>query len=45
MYDKKGGYPSGHYLVGRDIPLGVYVLTARDRKTAYVQLYPSLCKI
>ena len=37
-------YPSGQYLVGRDIPLGGYILTARDGKTAYVQLYPSYAK-
>lgn len=46
MYDKeKGIYPAGQYLVGRDIPLGGYVLTARDGKTAYVQLYPSMQSI
>ena len=45
MYDKeKGIYPAGQYLVGRDIPLGGYVLTARDGKTAYIQLYPSYAK-
>ena len=45
MYDReKGIYPAGQYLVGRDIPLGGYVLTARDGKTAYVQLYPSYAK-
>ena len=45
MYDKeKVIYPSGQYLVGRDIPLGGYILTARDGKTAYVQLYPSYAK-
>lgn len=32
MYDKeKGIYPSGGYLVGRDLPLGGYVFTAKKR--------------
>lgn len=45
MYDKeKGIYPAGQYLVGRDIPLGGYILTARNEKTGYVQLYPSYAK-
>lgn len=45
MYDKeKGIYPSGQYLVGRDLPLGGYVLTARNEDRAYVQLYPSYAK-
>lgn len=45
MYDKeKGIYPSGQYLVGRDLPLGGYILTAKSEETAYVQLYPSYAK-
>ena len=45
MYDKeKGIYPAGQYLVGRDIPLGGYVITARNDKTGYVQLYPNYAK-
>lgn len=33
MYDKeKGIYPSGGYLVGRDLPLGGYVFTAKTVK-------------
>lgn len=45
MYDReKGIYPAGQYLVGRDIPLGGYILTARNGKTASVTLYPSYTK-
>lgn len=45
MFDReKGIYPSGQYLVGRDIPLGGYVLTSRGNTDAYVQLYPSYKK-
>lgn len=45
MYDKeKGIYPGEQYLVGRDIPLGGYILSARDNKIAYVQLYPNYAK-
>lgn len=33
MYDKeKGIYPAGQYLVGRDIPLGGYILTTVDKQ-------------
>ncbi len=42
MYNKeKGIYPAGQYLVGRDLPLGGYILTSRKDKTGYIQLYPS----
>lgn len=42
MFDKeKGIYPAGQYLVGRDIPLGGYILTSKGENTAYVSLYPS----
>lgn len=45
MFDReKGIYPSGQYLVGRDIPLGGYILTSRGSNEAYVQLYPSYKK-
>ena len=45
MYDReKGIYPAGQYLVGRDIPLGGYILTARSGKTGSVILYPSYVK-
>ncbi len=42
MYDKeKGIYPSGHYLVGRDLPLGGYILTAKQGKRGSVELFSS----
>lgn len=45
MFDReKGIYPSGQYLVGRDIPLGGYILTSRGDNTAYVQLYQNYAK-
>lgn len=45
MYDKeKGIYPSGQYLVGRDIPLGGYIFTAKSGEKACVTLYPSYVK-
>ena len=34
MFDKENGiYPSGQYLVGRDIPLGGYVLSTIEENT------------
>ena len=40
MYDKeKGIYPSGGYLVGRDLPLGGYVFTAKNGQKGCVTLY------
>lgn len=40
MYDKeKGIYPQGYYLVGRDIPLGGYLVTAKAERTGSVELY------
>ena len=40
MYDKeKGIYPSGHYVVGKDIPLGGYYFTAKQEKTGSVELF------
>lgn len=45
MYDKeKGIYPAGEYLVGRDLPLGSYIFTARGNEKAYVTLYQSYAK-
>lgn len=45
MFDReKGIYPSGQYLVGRDIPLGGYILTTREEETGYVQLYQTYAK-
>lgn len=42
MFDRERGiYPAGQYLVGRDIPLGWYVLTSKDEKIAYIKLYPN----
>ena len=42
MYDKeKGIYPSGGYLVGRDLPLGGYVFTAKNGQKGCVTLYKS----
>ena len=36
MYDKeKGIYPSGGYLVGRDLPLGGYVFTAKNGQKGF----------
>ena len=34
----------GNYLVGRDIALGSYILSAHKNKTAYITLYPSMKK-
>ena len=40
MYDKeKGIYPSGHYVVGKDIPKGSYYLTAKKDEVGCVELY------
>ena len=40
MYDVKNGiYPPGQYLVGRDIPLGIYLLKARKDAIGQVDLY------
>ena len=42
MYDKENGiYPSGRYLVGRDLPLGGYLFKAKDGKNGSVTLYRS----
>ena len=39
MYDKeKGIYPSGGYLVGRDLPLGGYVFTAKNGQKGCVKI-------
>lgn len=33
MYDKeKGVYPEGSYLIGKDLPIGGYILTAKNRE-------------
>lgn len=40
-YKDKKLYSAGQYLVGRDIPLGGYVLTSKDEKIAYIKLYPN----
>lgn len=40
-YKDKKLYSAGQYLVGRDIPLGGYVLTSKDEKKAYIKLYPN----
>ena len=40
MYDKDTGiYPSGHYIVGEDIPLGGYYFTAKQDKTGSLELF------
>lgn len=40
MYDKeKGIYPSGSYLVGRDLPLGGYIFKAKKGETGMVSLF------
>lgn len=40
MYDKeKGIYPAGHYVVGKDIPLGGYYFKAKSDCTGSVELY------
>ena len=40
MYDKeKGIYPSGSYVTGRTLPLGQYVLTAKNGKDGSVSIY------
>lgn len=45
MYDvEKGIYPSGEYLVGRDLPLGGYIFTAKSNEEGCVTLYPSYAK-
>ena len=45
MYDKeKGIYPAGQYLIGRDLPIGSYIFTARGDEKACVILYPSYVK-
>lgn len=45
MYDRERGiYPAGEYLVGRDLPLGGYIFTAREGAKACVTLYPSYAK-
>lgn len=45
MFDRENGiYPSGQYLVGRDIPLGGYILTSRENDTGYVSLYQTYAK-
>ena len=45
MYDKaKGIYPPGFYLVGRDLPIGSYIFTARGNEKACVTLYQSYAK-
>lgn len=36
-------YP-GNYLVGRDIPLGGYILSSHKNKTGYIRLYPNITK-
>lgn len=42
MYDKeKGIYPSGAYLVGRDLPLGGYIFTAKSQVKGTITLYQS----
>lgn len=42
MYDKENGiYPSGRYLIGRDLPLGGYLFKAKDGKNGSVTLYRS----
>lgn len=45
MYDKeKGKYPAGMYLVGRDLPLGNYILTTPKDRISRVSLYASYKK-
>jgi hypothetical protein len=46
MFDKeKGIYPAGEYLVGRDLPLGSYLFTAKtSEQKACVTLYPNYYK-
>lgn len=40
MYDReKGIYPAGHYLVGRDLPLGAYLLKAKNNRSGSIELY------
>lgn len=42
MYDKERGiYPPGGYLVGRDLPLGGYIFTAKPQTKGFVTLYQS----
>ena len=42
MYDKeKGIYPSGAYVVGRDLPLGGYIFTAKSQAKGTITLYQS----
>ena len=42
MYDKeKGIYPSGAYLVGRDLPLGGYIFTEKSQAKGTITLYQS----
>ena len=42
MYDKeKGIYPSGRYLIGKDLPLGGYLFKAKEGKSGSVVLYRS----
>ena len=42
MYDKeKGIYPQGQYLIGRDLPLGGYILTPKEGKTGNLMIYKS----
>lgn len=42
MYDRERGiYPSGRYLIGRDLPLGGYLFKSKDGKNGSVTLYRS----
>lgn len=43
MYNKeKGIYPSGHYVVGKDIPKGSYYLTTKKERMGSVEIYKSI---
>lgn len=43
MYDIENGiYPSGHYIVGKNIPKGSYYLTAKKEKIGSVEIYRSI---